>query len=509
MIQHTMSYVLNKTFLFIFLSIFALSALSGTTASANISPISGLEGWAWSSTIGWISMSCKNTATCGASNYGVAIDAGNNLNGYAWSSNVGWIRFGGLSGFPNAIGNVAQNARIINQGTYTELEGWARACGGTASAPGACGAMSNNPFAGGWDGWISLQGTANDGSSYGVRFNDAAADTTYRWAWGSSVVGWIGFGGVTLADTPAVNSFTASPSTVVLGNPTTLTWDVQGLDSCQASNDNGQTDWDSTTAVSVASGSHSVQVNPPLGDTVYTLTCLDGATPYTESVTVTASTDIAINAFSLGALPSPNPDGTYDNVSFLASVSGIPNGENVNYRLLTTGATTQTISGVATQSGPTTTFSPPLQLSALNFGTHTYTLEVDLPAPGGVAEDISSTPQNEDIVGNSSSLSSQALPPIPPTMSLTASDDFVRIGEVATIDWMVSTPYVANCTVSGAGISTSFSTVANVNAVTTGPRDTDPMQATSVITLTCTEPITNSVYTEEVRVEVVPNVEEI
>src|SRR5688500_2719379 len=72
--------------------LFAPAAFAGSADNVT--------GWAWSGSVGWISMNCTNTATCGTVNYGVTIndsttcgDCGD-LQGYAWSETLGWICFG-------------------------------------------------------------------------------------------------------------------------------------------------------------------------------------------------------------------------------------------------------------------------------------------------------------------------------------------------------------------------------------------------------------------------------
>jgi hypothetical protein len=52
-----------------------------------------LTGYIWAENIGWVSLSCENTASCATVNYGVANDGSGNLSGYGWSENVGWISF--------------------------------------------------------------------------------------------------------------------------------------------------------------------------------------------------------------------------------------------------------------------------------------------------------------------------------------------------------------------------------------------------------------------------------
>src|SRR2546426_8744304 len=54
----------------------------------------GLTGWMWGENIGWISLSCANTSSCLASNYGVSNNGFGLLSGFAWGENAGWINFG-------------------------------------------------------------------------------------------------------------------------------------------------------------------------------------------------------------------------------------------------------------------------------------------------------------------------------------------------------------------------------------------------------------------------------
>ncbi len=54
---------------------------------------SELSGWMWGENIGWISLSCQNTLSCAAVDYGVANDGSGVLSGFAHGENVGWINF--------------------------------------------------------------------------------------------------------------------------------------------------------------------------------------------------------------------------------------------------------------------------------------------------------------------------------------------------------------------------------------------------------------------------------
>jgi len=166
-----------------------------------------LDGYAWSENIGWISLNCRTGSAsggsiCGTSNYKVSVDPTNrNLVGYAWSPNIGWIRFNSLTGFPSGGGTTGASSRLSNSDyANTSLVGWVRACAGTASSAGNCGSSSTNTASGGWDGWISL-----NGSNYQVRTvngvfvphsslaNRISGVSTNRdgFVWGSTVVGWV------------------------------------------------------------------------------------------------------------------------------------------------------------------------------------------------------------------------------------------------------------------------------------------------------------------------------
>jgi hypothetical protein len=161
-------------------------------ASVDATGLSGpveLEGFAWASTIGWISMNCANDGLngCATSDYKVQVETDGSMTGYAWSPNVGWIRFDATGPYPSG------SAAIAN-GVYPDLtlNGWARACAG-ASNPLTC-SGSINTNAGGWDGWISMSGSYGAGS-YGIAFvNGAAANTPTSYAWGGpNTMGWIDF----------------------------------------------------------------------------------------------------------------------------------------------------------------------------------------------------------------------------------------------------------------------------------------------------------------------------
>ncbi len=110
--KHILSISLIGTFL---LALTVQAAVVGT-----------LDGWAWSSTTGWVSMS----GTTGTGDpYGVDIEDDDELHGYAWSNHLGWLKFGDLTDCPDG-----DCAATLNTATG-ELEGWARFCGATEGTP--------------------------------------------------------------------------------------------------------------------------------------------------------------------------------------------------------------------------------------------------------------------------------------------------------------------------------------------------------------------------------------
>ncbi len=92
-----------------------------------------LHGYAWSSTIGWVSMNCAESP--GATDYRVSINNSTGaFSGYAWSSNVGWIGF-------NSADVAACGAQAVLNTTTNVVTGWARVLSGTV-ASGADGCIN-------------------------------------------------------------------------------------------------------------------------------------------------------------------------------------------------------------------------------------------------------------------------------------------------------------------------------------------------------------------------------
>lgn len=161
---------------------------SFTLSSSAVCQDHNVYGWAWSERTGWISFSCENCdanrdgnwdgGECGTGSsidYGVDIDPNTGeMSGYAWSERVGYISFNSsdLSGCPSGTCKAEVD---LDTG---EISGWAKAID-----------------ASGWDGWIKLSGTTQDGHSYGVSI-DTSGSSPHEfsgWARSNDTIGWISF----------------------------------------------------------------------------------------------------------------------------------------------------------------------------------------------------------------------------------------------------------------------------------------------------------------------------
>lgn len=458
-----------------------------------------LSGYAWSSTIGWVSMSCSNTGTCGTSDYKVTVQPDGRLTGYAWSSNIGWIQFGGLgTSFPSGSGSVDSNARMVNDGSGYKLEGWVRACAGT-SPGGDC--SSTGSRTDGWDGWISLVGTANNGSPYGISLNADLDVTPTSFAWGSDVVGWMAWGpldespGVIFNSPPSIDIFSVTPNEVTLNNPTptnqvTVTWSTSGVDSCVASKINSDGNSDSNWNGLLDSNSDSVSFIPVRGVTEYRIMCSKTGYPDISDVeTVTALPDIRIEAFSLDSVVT-HPVTGLSVVSYLASINldGIDPSVLIPYSITFNGET---------QTGDLPGGSLPVrfEFSDVNYSTplSPALLEIDLddPPDGVVLENLPSTPVDEDITGNSLSAGAPTLVAPPVNVLLFAAEpSTIRYNTATAIRWELSAPYEANCTINGPGVTETVElrggSPGNPNTPVTGAVATSLLTNAALYTLSCT-----------------------
>jgi hypothetical protein len=101
-------------------------AWSESSGWIDFAPVNGniyvadnaLWGYAYGENIGWISLNCGNTGTCGSVDYKVKNDGNGKLFGKAWGENIGWIDFGTTT----ANGGTYE---VIIDGTSGDFSGYA------------------------------------------------------------------------------------------------------------------------------------------------------------------------------------------------------------------------------------------------------------------------------------------------------------------------------------------------------------------------------------------------
>jgi hypothetical protein len=140
-----------------------------------------LSGYAWSSTIGWLSFNSSDGSTVQISTTTPCLTTAACITGYAWSSNIGWVKFGGLAG-QQVNSTITATDATVNMSTGA-VSGWARAIAGVGRTDG-------------WDGWIELADSGanakHSSGTGGVTFLPSTNKFT-GYAWGSDVVGWLSF----------------------------------------------------------------------------------------------------------------------------------------------------------------------------------------------------------------------------------------------------------------------------------------------------------------------------
>lgn len=223
-------------------------------------------------------------------------------------------------------------------------------------------------------------------------------------------------------------------------------------------------------------------------------------------------------AVSIAGATEDAVNGQYDNLSVLMAINNLgpgelePNGA-ISYKGRMEIMPAHGLPDAYTPTGffngalglPVPSQSPTLtrEFNDIPFGTHRVCSRVNLD---GVPDNY---PEASTDYTNNTSCTNVTLPVPRPPMHITPDRPIIRYEQPVGIGWGVNVTYELQCMIQGpGGLSRSFNTLA------TGPGYTDlfttaPLSATSEYTLTCTEPITNTTFTETQRVEMVPEVEEV
>src|SRR5262249_21656569 len=96
-----------------------------------------LTGYVWAGNLGWVSLSCQNTASCGTASYGVTNDGHGHLSGLAYAQNVGWVDFRPKQGGTPVAGagvDIDPSTGVFSGTAYGANIGWIRL--GTFATPG-------------------------------------------------------------------------------------------------------------------------------------------------------------------------------------------------------------------------------------------------------------------------------------------------------------------------------------------------------------------------------------
>lgn len=465
------------------LSLFAFLAVPQTTSAGSSD---NLSGWAWSSTIGWVSF---NSTTGGGANHGVNVNANGLMSGYAWSPNVGWISFNSsnLAGCPSGTCTATFNSQT------GAVSGWARAIAGNGSSVQT----------GNWGGWIQLSG-----SSYGVSASGCQW-SGYAWGGGPSldtgVIGWLSFsgpgygvtgtgaacaGGTSNLTAGGITPITAQPnvSTTYTGTVTNVGQGTTGTSFSvlfqRATDSSGTSATDlgiATLGTLVGGGAATASLNATLSaGTWYIRICADKASSANTGV-VTESNENdncgAWTAVTVATAAAPT-------VSCTVSPTSVAPGGSVTYSANPAGGASSPFTWVApdgasvgTSATVTRTLSTP--------GTHAMNVRAS-----GTA--VSYCP-NVSVAANWCTTGS-------PDLTITATPARLREGQSTVLTWSATgvNGQSATCTVSGPGVS--WSSAVSAAPVCSASGTANPtIQTQSTYTLTC-----NGV-SESVTVNVIPN----
>ncbi len=350
---------------------------------------------------------------------------------------------------PATINAFTATPSIIQAGQSATLA-WSTTGASTCTATGGTGT----------DGWAGSQPTFSSATSTGA----ISTAGTYTYTLNCSGSG--GASGprsviVNVTSTPppaaSITSLSASPTSLVVGQSTSLAWSTSSATACTASGGSGADNWSG----SVATSSTGMTVGPinTAGHFAYTLTCTGpGGSSSPTSVTV----DVA------SAPPVPTI------ATFTASPTTIQTGQSTSLAWSSSGATGCTASGGAGADGwsgaqPVSSSGTPV--GPINVtGSETYTLTCS--GAGGT-----STP-------SSVAIAVTATPPAASISSFTATPSSLQSGASSSLAWTSSN--ADSCAAGGGSGSDGWggpvatsSSGTSTGALTAG---------TYTYTLTCTGP---------------------
>jgi len=236
--------------------------------------------------------------------------------------------------------------------------------------------------------------------------------------------------------------------------------------------------------------------------------------------------DLAAKNPSLAVPTAPgdidNINGTYNNVQAYSVIQNLgagalPAGSGISYQAnleflpvyslpvldsLGVGYFVGPIAAPPDVSNPTESPTLVNLFNGVPFGTHQLCSRINLDSSPNF-------PEANLNPANNTSCSNVTLPVPEPPMTLTADRKVIRTNQSVTLDWMINVTYRLDCQVVGAsGLNETFNTLDFSNPHN-GSFTTGPLTSSSLYTFTCNEPITDTTFTREVTVQMVPDYEEI
>jgi hypothetical protein len=309
------------------LMLFATGGIFGGVHKAEASTYE-LHGFAWSSTVGWISMNCaelnatggywtSGATWCSTNNYSVVLDSVTGVtSGHAWSPNVGWISFDAadIAGQCPTSVYASVPATFSSTSGLAQIFGWARVLSGTGTtgvSAGTDGCISFGSLASEWNLMYNFSASSITLPSGGVipahSFSDCTAAHPLC-AWGDTTLGWVSFSGVSIklvaspapvvtltGHLPGTSTYSSGPLTLptAIGGSIYLKWVAPSATDCYIE--------DVPMTMGPIPGYHAI---PAIGGTyttalpsnsgttaityVYTLSCVNGiSAPGTSTLSIT------------------------------------------------------------------------------------------------------------------------------------------------------------------------------------------------------------------------------
>ncbi len=290
----------------------------------------------------------------------------------------------------------------------------------------------------------------------------------------------------------------SSNPTINPGDTIALRWTSVGASSCTATAGSGF-----STGGSPNENGTDNSVTPPVPGTnaVYTVSCtgLGGTTDRTVTVTTRNYPNLT------------QPDITYNLSPTFNSVTGMYDYIDIVFQTRNDGESDTLASAnyelQFDRSGDGYEFTTTGSLGLLTVGSAVNRTErVTGSIPFGAARTRvfvdSTNTVTETNEGDNSRVFTFTIPPPDPGLNLTADRYRVKQGETITLTWSTAATYPMNCRVYGPGVDRNPSG-------TSGTEGSGPINAKSLFTFSCTEPVTNTTFTDSVNIEVVAELEEI